>query len=149
MKKIIVGAVILFVAFVFTGCATILTGTHDTLHFSTDPEGAVVYKDGLKLCTTPCDVSMKRSLNSQYVTFKMDGYYTRMITLDQEFNVVSVINLGSLLGWAIDAATGSIMKYGLKSYEVPLDKKEETALKHPRKIEIDTQKKTINVYVKK
>lgn len=147
MKKILQGTVILFIVFAFSGCATIFTGTRDTLHFDTEPQGAVVYKDGLKLCTTPCDVSMKRSLNSQYVTFKMDGYRTRMIMLDQEFNVVSVINLGSLIGWAIDAATGAIMKYGLKSYDVPLAKKRRERFEHPKKIEIDTHKKTINVYV--
>lgn len=147
MKKLFKGAVILFLIFTFTGCATILTGTHDTIHFSTNPEGAVVYKDGMKVCTTPCDVSLKRSIYSQDVTFKMDGYQTRVIMLDQEFNVVSVINLGSLIGWAIDAATGSIMKYTTKAYDVKLDKKEETALQHAKKIDIDTHKKTIKVYV--
>ncbi|MBN2637518.1 MAG: PEGA domain-containing protein [Bacteroidales bacterium] len=147
MKKVLQSTVVLFMIFFLSGCATLFTGTHDTIHFSSDPEGAVVYKDGLKLCTTPCDVSMKRSVYNQEVTFKMDGYETRIVTLDREFNVVSVINLGSLLGWAIDAATGSIMKYTTKSYDIKLDKKEETALSRARKININTRKKIIEVYV--
>lgn len=147
MKKILQSAFVVFMIFVFSGCATIFTGTHDTIHFSSNPEGAAVYKDGLKMCTTPCDVSMKRSIYKQDLTFKMDGYETKMITLNNEFNIVSVLNLGSLLGWAIDAATGSIMKYSTKAYDVNLDKKKRTALLHPKKVEIDTQSKTIKVYV--
>ena len=147
MKNLFKNAVLLSVVFLLSGCATIFTGTSDQLHFNTNPEGAVVYKDGIRMCTTPCDVSMKRSVYRQNVTFKMDGYYTRVITLDQEFNVVSVLNLGSLIGWAIDAATGSIMRYGIKSYDIRMDKDQESALKHPRKIEINTKKKSIKVYV--
>jgi hypothetical protein len=113
----------LAVALIASGCATILTGTRDTISFNSTPEGAVVYKDGLELCKTPCRVPMKRSINSTDVELKLDGYETRYLTLDKEFNAVSIINLGSPFGWAIDAASGSLMKYDRKSYDLLLKTK--------------------------
>lgn len=107
----------------------------------------MVYKDGLELCKTPCRIPIKRSLNDVDIEFKLDGYETRLFTLDKEFNVVSVINLGNLFGWAIDAATGSILKYDRKSYELELKKKGLSALDNPREIHINTKENIVDVYV--
>jgi hypothetical protein len=82
----------------------------------------MVYKDGLELCKTPCRIPIKRSLNYVDIEFKLDGYETRLFSPDKEFNIVSVTNLGYLLGCAIDASTGSIMKYDRKSNELELKK---------------------------
>ncbi len=146
MKKIIL---LLFVVFTFSSCATILTGTRDNIQFNSTPEGATVYQDGLPLCKTPCEVSMKRSIYEQYVKVKLKGYKTRVITLDRQFNVVSVINLGELLGWAIDVATGSIMKYSKFAYNIKLTPDVKTSFVHPKKIDINTKTKVVNVYVVK
>jgi hypothetical protein len=83
-----------------TGCATIFTGTKDNISFSSTPSGATIYKDGVEICTTPCNYKIKRSLNDTDIEFKLDGYKTRLITLDKELNLVSIINLGNLLGCA-------------------------------------------------
>lgn len=40
---------------------------------------------------------------------KLEGYETRMITLDKEFNVISIFNLGNLLAWGIEAVSGAMM----------------------------------------
>ena len=40
-----------------------------------------------------------------------------MLYIDKTFNYVSIINLTDVLGWAIDAATGAIMKPEFKFYE--------------------------------
>ncbi len=129
-----------------TSCATLFTGTRDRLHFESNPSGAVVYIDGLEVGRTPCDVEVRRSLTDKYVEFKLDDYKTRVITLDREFNVVSVLNLGGLWGWAIDAATGSLMKYGRKGYEVSLESKQRTALNNARRIDINTKDKSVSIY---
>jgi hypothetical protein len=132
-----------------TSCSALFTGTKDEITFNSTPAGAVVYKDGIELCKTPCAVSIKRSLGDTKVEMKLDGYQTRVFTLDKAFNVVSVLNLGNLLGWGIDAATGAIMKYDKKNYTMELSKEKRVSSLQPEKIYIDTKKNTVDVYVTK
>lgn len=129
--------------FLMTGCATIFTGTKDRIAFSSTPSGATIYKDGIEICTTPCNYKIKRSLNDTDVEFKLDGYETRLITLDKEFNLVSIINLGNLLGWGIDALSGAVMKYDRKSYDLKLTKEKSASLLQPSRIDIDTDRKSV------
>jgi hypothetical protein len=87
-------------------------------------------------------------LSDKLAEMKLDGYETRVITLDREFNAVSIINLGSVIGWGIDAATGSLMKYKKKGYDIELEKDNRTSmLENPSKIEINTDTKIVDVYV--
>lgn len=131
-----------------TSCATIFTGTKDTIRFDSTPQGAKVYIDGLEVCETPCTTQVKRSLSDELAEIKLDGYETPVITLDKEFNAVSVINLGFLIGWGIDAATGSLMKYDRKGYDIELEKDNRTSMiENPSKIEINTDSKIVDVYV--
>ncbi len=134
--------------FLMTSCATIFTGTKDAIRFDSNPQGAKVYIDGLEICKTPCTTQVKRSLSDKLVEIKLDGYETRVITLDRKFNAVSIINLGSLIGWGIDAATGSLMKYDKKGYDIELEKDNKTSLlTNPSKIEINTDTKIVDIYV--
>lgn len=135
--------------FLMTGCATIFTGTKDRIAFSSTPSGATIYKDGVEICTTPCNYRIKRSLNDTEVEFKLDGYETRLITLDKELNLVSIINLGNLLGWGIDALSGAVMKYDRKSYDLKLTKEKSASLLQPSRIDIDTQANTVTLTVQK
>ena len=91
-------------------------------------------------------MKVKRSINDTDVEFKLDGYETRLITLSKEFNVVSIINLGNLLGWGIDALSGAVMKYDRKTYDITLDNKR-TSMITPTRINIDTQNNIVELYV--
>lgn len=145
MKKIatiLLATTVLFM----TSCATLFTGTKDRITFETNPAGATIYIDGVEQCKTPCTMLVKRSLNDTYVDFKLDGYETKMIRLSNEFNVVSVINLGNLFGWAIDAVSGAVMKYDRKFYDITLDSKKTSTI-YPTKINIDTEKNVVELYV--
>lgn len=104
-------------------CATIFTGTRDTVRFESQPAGAKVQIDGLDVGRTPVDVSVKRSLGDKTATMLLEGYDTRTFELSREFNAVSILNLFGLLGWAVDAATGSLMKYDQKLYKIELEQK--------------------------
>ncbi|MEH0008192.1 MAG: hypothetical protein V6Z82_05665 [Flavobacteriales bacterium] len=75
-----------------------------------------------------------------------EGYKTRVIRPDRKFNTVSIINLGSLIGWGVDAATGALMKYGKKGYDIALEKDNRTSLNNPTKIDIDTKGRLVDVY---
>jgi hypothetical protein len=138
---------LLATAIMTSGCATLLTGTKDTISFSSNPQGAVVYKDGVELCRTPCSVPVKRTLNTEGIEIKLEGYETRLLTLDKKFNVVSVINLGSLFGWAVDAASGSLVKYGRKSYDLEMRMCTSSLYENPKEIQFNTKNKTADVYV--
>ena len=123
MKKVVL-MMIVFTAFVFTSCATILSGTSDEIYFSSDPKGADIMIDGLKVGKTPATVSIKRpGLGNKEVTLKLDGYQDRTFMLQKEFNVMAICNLGGIPGWVIDILTGAVMKYSKKNYDLDLDPK--------------------------
>lgn len=136
-------------AIFFSGCAIIFTGGKDEIAFTSTPAGAVVYKDGIELCKTPCSFAIKRSFGDTKVEMKLDGYQTRVFTLDKTFNVISVLNLGNLIGWGIDAATGAIMKYDKKNYNIELSKEKRISSLNPEKIYFDSKKHTVDIYVAK
>ena len=139
--------IFLIALFLMTGCATIFTGTRDRISFVSTPSGATIYKDGIEICTTPCNYNVKRSLNDTEVEFKLDGYETRLITLDKELNLVSIINLGNLFGWGIDALSGAVMKYDRKSYDIKLSPEKSASMLQPNRIDIDTKSNTVTITV--
>ena len=128
-----------------SSCATIFTGTRDHISFESTPSGATVYLDGVELCKTPCSQEIKRSLSKKSVEFRLDGYKTRFIVLDREFNLVSVLNLTSPFGWAIDMLTGSIYNYDRKHYYIQMEEKIEKGLSKTKEIRIDTEKKEVEI----
>ena len=145
MKKSIFA--ISIASLLMTSCATIFTGTKDRITFNSTPAGATIYKDGVEQCKTPCTLHVKRSLNDTEIEYKLDGYETRLIKLDKEFNIISVINLGNLLGWGVDALSGAVMKYDKKVYDITLSKNNKTSMIKPSKINFDTKKNVVELYV--
>lgn len=143
--KTIFKVFILMLSFTMMSCATIFTGTKDRIYFDPQPQGATVIIDGIDICQTPCNTKVKRGFSDKNVEFKLDGYTTRIITLDKSFNAVSILNLASPLHWAIDALTGSIMKYDRKSYNIELEQK--LSQINPTIIDVNTEEKTLTFYV--
>ncbi len=141
MKKVYI--LLAAIALTMTSCATIFTGSKDTLRFDSNPEGATVLIDGIEVCKTPCTTKVKRSLSDKLAEIRLENYETRVITLDREFNAVSVLNLGFLLGWGVDAATGALMKYDKKAYDIELESKEVVSLENIQRLEfLHNEKKT-------
>ena len=123
MKKVVL-MMIAFTVLVFTSCATILSGTSDEITFNSDPGGASIMLDGLKLGKTPATVSIKRpGFGNKEITLKLDGYEDRTFMLQKGFNTMAICNLASWPGWIIDVVTGTIMKYSKTNYSVDLDPK--------------------------
>ncbi|MDQ8144221.1 PEGA domain-containing protein [Chryseobacterium sp. CFS15] len=108
-----------------TSCATIFTGTKDSITFTTTPEGAKVIHKGVEKCLTPCTAEIPRGLGKQMVMFQKEGFETKEVKLTKTFNPVTLLNilLGGAIGVGIDAATGSLTKYSPKSYTVDLEHK--------------------------
>ncbi|MBF8961646.1 hypothetical protein I0P70_00190 [Pontibacter sp. FD36] len=124
MKKL--STSLILVAMILTqSCATLFTGTKDTIVINSDQK-AKIEIDGIQVGHTGESIRVKRSLNDKVVTLKADGYETKTFELQKAFNVVSVLNFLSPLAWGIDALTGAVMKYEPKVYNMELDAKPTT-----------------------
>jgi hypothetical protein len=130
-----------------TSCATLFTGTKDTIKFNSTPAGATIYKNGVEQCKTPCELRVNRSIMDTYIDYKLDGYETQLITLDKEFNIIAILNFVNLFGWFIDAASGAVLQYDTKEYNITLTEKDKAAMANPMRIDFDTEKNTVKIYV--
>jgi hypothetical protein len=120
MKK---NVIFIFVfTFVLSSCATLFTGTKQTVQIDSEPPGAKVLVDGIDRGYTPIGVSLKKGSDGQMVTLKYEGYKDKSFQPETTFNGVAVINLLNLLFWGIDAATGAVWKYDPKYYKIELEK---------------------------
>ncbi len=115
-------AAALLVGFSTTGCGTLLTGSHDDIVFESEPSGAEIVIDGFVVGQTPTTVPVKRAgFGSRQVTLRLDGYEPTNFVLSKGLNLVSVLNLVNILGWGVDAVTGSVMQYDRRMYDIKLD----------------------------
>jgi len=90
------------------GCAAIFKGTSDKVDFSSEPEGAKVYVNGVLMGDTPLNLKLE-SKRTYYVEFKKEGYETKHFTLTNHVGVGWII-LDVIFGVVpvvVDAATGS------------------------------------------
>lgn len=113
----------LFLAVVFiTGCATIFTGTSDTITFNSNADPVRVYIGGRNVGTTPLTIEVNRQTQKgPLVRFVKKGYETQEFNLEQQFNWVSVLDVSSILtSGGIDVFTGAIMEYSPKKYHVEM-----------------------------
>ena len=58
MKKYTLGLVMLSAIVIFTGCATVISGTSQEITFESSPSGATVYLDGERYGVTPFTLSL-------------------------------------------------------------------------------------------
>ncbi len=119
MKKLFIISIALLV---FTGCASIFTGTTQTVQVNSMPSGANVSVGGLDRGKTPLPVVLKKGSSGQCVTLKLPGYQENTFQPQTAFNPVAILNLWGILGWGIDAATGALWKYDPTFYNIQLQK---------------------------
>lgn len=113
-------------ALFLSGCATIFSGSSDNVTFNSTPEGAKVEINGNSVGRTPVTVPIKRTLTPPQVQLKLDGYESRNVMVQNSFNGVSVLNIFFWPGFIIDAATGTLMKYDITTYNTELEAKEKS-----------------------
>jgi hypothetical protein len=125
MKHNLSIVLLLGIALSTTSCASMFTGTKDSISFTSTPDGAKVIHKGIEKCTTPCTAEIPRSLSKQMVTFEKEGFASKEVKLQKTFNAVTLLNIlfGGAIGVGIDAATGSLTKYSPKAYTVELEAK--------------------------
>jgi hypothetical protein len=116
-------------ALLFSGCASIQSGTTQTVKVSSNPAGATVYtavtkdKDILNkvaVGVTPLSVSISRKDGA--IILEKAGYESTSVDLKKKMNpwVWGDVVLGSLLSTSIDTSTGAAHEYDPGEYMVDL-----------------------------
>ena len=108
-----------------TGCATIISGTHQTVSFTSSPAGATVHVNGY-IAITPATMSLKRGGGYQ-VRFRLAGYVDKTVELKSIDNWWLVGNAifglgGLLIGAPIDILSGAWKWLDKDSVSVILEK---------------------------
>ncbi|MDE6139775.1 MAG: hypothetical protein K2F95_02355 [Alistipes sp.] len=109
-----------------TSCATVFCGSKKMVTFDSNltSESATLTVDGRKYTNVkfPYSMKVKRGFNDTVVKAEAEGYAPVMLVIEKTFNAVSVINLGNVLAWGIDAATGAMMKPEFDYYQIDFEK---------------------------
>ena len=101
-----------------TSCASILTGSSRSVLFESNPSGAIIFVNGMEQGTTPATIKVEAD---DKVDFRLENYRERVVIMDSDFNLVAIINGFSIIGWGIDALTGSLKRVNTKYVKVDLE----------------------------
>lgn len=121
MKKILVIALSSLVL-LLSGCATIISGSNQTLTFNSNVEGVNVYVDGALIGKTPVSASFKKN-KAQTVMFTKDGYESVTRNITKEFDPVAVLSIF----WdfsTTDFITGAVYEYAPNAIYVEMPVKQ-------------------------
>lgn len=104
MKRSAIAGLILSSTALFSGCATIVSGTDQKLTFDSEPEGATVTVAGRVLGKTPLTVEVDKDKNLA-LTFEKEGYktYTTQLSTSLEPWFWGNIVIGGLVGSTTDS----------------------------------------------
>ncbi len=101
-----------------TACASITTGTTQTMSVVTEPPGAIcmVGRAGETvgiINPTPGSVTVGRSSAALTIRCERPGYQVGFVTVPPSFQVMTIGNLllGGVVGIVVDAASGAINQY--------------------------------------
>ena len=152
--KILLNIFIIILITIFgVSCASLISGTSQDIYINSNPEGATIFDGGLKVGRTPATITIKKSgLGDKEITLTLEGYERRTFVLRKSFDAVAILNLAGILGWAVDFATGAIMKYDRTNYDLDLDPKafniEELENDQLGRLIIPNEKRSVIVYYK-
>jgi uncharacterized protein YceK len=123
MKRMI--TIIVLTTFVITlsGCATIFDGRIDTVKTSSNPSGAEVYLNGVKIGTTPVNIDLKKK-GEYTILIKKEGYKDQIFKVTNKVGVGWIV-LDVLMGFVpviVDAVTGSWYVLNKKNFNAQLEK---------------------------
>lgn len=116
MKKI---TLLLVSIILFSSCASIFTGASRSVLFESNPSGAKVYVNGFEKGITPAQIKVKAD---DRIDFKLVDFKERVVVMDSKFNLVAILNGFSIIGWGVDALTGSLKRVDTKYMKVDLEK---------------------------
>lgn len=119
---------VVLLALIFVGCATIITGTKQDVSIdSRPPQAKVLIKTsgGIPIFSGTTPATCKLNKNKEYIVIiSMEGFREERILLDQKFQPWVIGNLfftyGFLFGALVDALSGAMWKLEPESIYVEL-----------------------------
>ncbi|WP_161624263.1 PEGA domain-containing protein [Spongiibacter marinus] len=105
MKRSLIALSLFFIA----SCATIISGTSQTLVFSSEPIGAQVLLDGRPVGVTPLTISVKKN-SFDIVEFRKKGYKSQTLPMETSFDGVTLLSIFWDLG-TTDVLSGAAWEY--------------------------------------
>lgn len=100
--------IVMGMAMLSNGCATLEKGTHERVDFTSEPSGADVHVNGDLMGTTPVTLKLE-SKETYRIDFKKNGYATKRYTITNHI-VTKWVVFDVILGVApvlVDAITGA------------------------------------------
>ena len=109
------------------GCATIVEGNDQVVHFDTNPSGATcsISRSGEGILypsfKTPTSLSIEKDKDQLLVSCKKDGCQDKTFYTDSNFEGWTLGNLlfGGIIGLGVDAASGALNEYP-SNVQIPL-----------------------------
>ena len=117
---------LIFVSAVFilySGCATIFTGSKESVEFTSEPAGANVIINSAEEGVTPLKVSLKKG-KEYVVEISKEGFKKKTYRLSYSINAGWLILdiAAGLIGVVVDAFTGNWYDYDFNKYNTVLEK---------------------------
>ena len=133
-----------------SSCASIISTSKRKVLFESDPPGAKVFVNGMEKGITPVQLKVKAE---DRVDFKLADYQEKIVVMDSKFNLVAILNGFSIIGWGIDAITGSLKRVDTKYVKVTLENSKKTAFMNfmkngnITKVNVDEKNKVIETII--
>lgn len=108
--------VLVLLAAMCGGCATVTRGTTSQVQIESEPAGAEARTSLGHACTTPCTISVNRK-DEFTVTFVKPGYQPVTVPVTTKIANAGVagfagnVLIGGVIGMGVDAATGSTLEH--------------------------------------
>jgi uncharacterized protein YceK len=118
----------IFFLLLLSGCATIISGSRQTVKFNSNPDNATVYIDEVEVGKTPYETKLSRK-REYAVMIKLNGFLPYETKLTKKFNAwyIGNIAIGGIIGLIIDPITGAI--YNLTPKEINAQLQQGTTFK--------------------
>lgn len=112
----------------FTSCATIVSGSKQTVKFESTPSEAKVFINEVEVGKTPFETKLERK-KEHAIVIKLDGYKPYEVLLTKKFNAWYLGNIlfGGIVGLIVDPITGAM--YNLTPEQVNANLEKGTAFK--------------------
>ena len=107
-----------------SSCASIISTSKRKVLFESDPPGAKVFVNSMEKGITPVQLKVRAE---DRIDFKLVDYQEKIVVMDSKFNLVAILNGFSIIGWGIDAITGSLKRVDTKYVKVSLEKSDKSA----------------------
>lgn len=107
-KSILTISSVLILITLITGCATLFAPKSHPLAVGSEPQNAEVYVNGIKMGTTPVELSLKAD-KSYTIEFRKEGYesVTRVVNTKVGAGWVVIDIIAGFVPVIIDASTGA------------------------------------------